>query len=212
MIVHKYGTEINTENMDNNHLYTYALSGNLIHKIDVNFELEKIKEFLELVKDNGEEKDSLVENIEYELLSKRPIEKRPFDEIKEFLCDPKDFLESESLLGPNIIKKAYIKWVEYPSIYHDLNKLVEFKTQKDINKEKDIDLSYYLEKLDEIGLKEEFLNILDLKILKSIEKSKLEDLEKYINNGFISMNKQVEIANKYLDYGIKNKELVKKFK
>ena len=212
MIVHKYGTKIDTENMDNNHLYTYALSGNLIHKIDVNFELEKIKEFLELVKDNGEEKDSLVENIEYELLSKRPIEKRPFDEIKEFLCDPKDFLESESLLGPNIIKKAYIKWVEYPSIYHDLNKLVEFKTQKDINKEKDIDLSYYLEKLDEFGLKKEFLNILDLKILKSIEKSKLEDLEKYINNGFISMNKQVEIANKYLDYGIKNKELVKKFK
>lgn len=212
MIVHKYGVEINTENMDNNHLYTYALSGNLIHKIDVNFELEKIKEFLELVKDNGEEKDSLVENIEYELLSKRPIEKRPFDEIKEFLCDPKDFLESESLLGPNIIKKAYIKWIEYPSIYHDLNKLVEFKTQKDINKEKDIDLSYYLEKLDEIGLKEEFLNILDLKILKSIEKSKLEDLEKYINNGFISMNKQVEIANRYLEYGIKNKELVKKFK
>ena len=95
MVVHKYGVEINTENMDNNHLYTYALSGNLIHKIDVNFELEKIKEFLELVKDNGEEKDSLVENIEYELLSKRPIEKRPFDEIKEFLCDPKDFLESE---------------------------------------------------------------------------------------------------------------------
>ena len=212
MVVHKYGVEIDTENMNNNHLYTYALSGNLIHKIDVNFELKKIKEFLELVKDNGEEKDSLVENIEYELLSKRPIEKRPFDEIKEFLCDPKDFLESESLLGANIIKKAYIKWIEYPSIYHELNKLVEFKTQKDINKEKDIDLSYYLEKLDEFGLKEEFLNILDLKILKSIEKSKLEDLEKYIHNGFISMNKQVEIANRYLEYGIKNKELVKKFK
>lgn len=212
MIVHKYGTEINTENMDNNHLYTYALSGNLIHKVDVNFELEKIKEFLELVKDNGEEKESLVENIEYELLSKRPIEKRPFDEIKEFLCDPKDFLESESLLGANIIKKAYIKWVEYPEIYHELNKLVEFKTQKDINKEKDIDLNYYLEKLDEIGLKEEFLNILDLKIVNSIEKNKLEELDKYINNGFISMNKQVEIANRYLDYGIKNKELIKRFK
>jgi len=212
MITHKFGIEIDTDNMNNNHLYTYVLSGNLIHKVEINFELEKIKNFLESVKELGEIKESFLENIEYELLTKRPIEKSPYDEIKEFLCDPKDFLESESLLGPNIIKKAYLKWIEYPSIYHDLNKLVDFKIQKDIDREKDIDLNYYLEKLDELDLKKDFLNILDLNILNSIEKSKLEGLEKYLNNGFISMNKQVEIANRYLDYGIKNKELIKRFK
>lgn len=212
MIVHKFGIEIDTENMDNNHLYTYVLSGNLIHKVEVNFELSKIQNFLKLVQEFGEIKEQFVENIEYELLTKRPIEKSPYDEIKEFLCDPKDFLESESLLGPNIIKKAYLKWIEYPSIYHELNKLVEFKTQKDINKEKDIDLNYYLGKLDELDLKEELLKILDLKIVNSIETKKLEELDKYNDNGFINMNKQVEIANKYLYYGVKNKELIKRFK
>lgn len=212
MIIHRLGEEIDTENMNNNHLYTYIISGNLIHKIEVNFKLAEIKNFLNIVKNSGEIKESMVENIEYDLLTKKPIIKSPYDEIIDILCNPTDFLESTSLLGPNLIKKAYLKWIEYPLIYHELNKLIAFKIQENINKEKDIDLNYYLEQLEQLDLKEEFLNILDFKILNSIEITKLKELEKYINNGFINMNKQIENAKKYINYGIKNKELIKKIK
>ncbi|MBE6160556.1 MAG: hypothetical protein E7157_05900 [Lactobacillales bacterium] len=212
MIVHKFGVVIDTENMDNNHLYTYCISGDMIHKVEVNFTLEEINEFLEIVKNSGTTKEELVENIEYELLTKRPIEKRPYDEILEFLCDPKDFLQSPTLLGPNTIKKAYLKWLEYPSIYHEIKSLVDFKTQSNIDKTKDIDLNHYLEELEKINLSKEFMDILNLKIINTMEKCNLENLNKYVGNGFINIDKQVEIANRCLEYGIKNKDLVKRFK
>lgn len=212
MIVHRLGIEIDTENMNNNHLYTYVLSGNLIHKVEVNFKLEEIISFLEIIKESSILQEGFVENIEYNLLTKTPIQNSPYDEIKEFICNSTDFLKSETLLGKNIIKKAYLKWMEYPSIYHELNRLIKFKTQPDIDRTKDIDLNYYLEELEKLGLKEELLDILEFSIVASIEKNKLEELQQYQENGFISMNKQIEIANKYLEYGRKNYELIKKLK
>lgn len=212
MIVHKFGVKIDTNNMNNNHLYTYVLSDNLIHKIEVNFKLEEIKKILEIIKDSSILKEGFVENIEYDLLTKNPILNGKYDEIKEFFCNPTDFIKSETLLGKNIIKKAYLKWLEYPSIYHELNDLIKFKIQPDIDKTKDIDLNYYLEELEKFGLKEELLDILEFSIVASIEKNKLEELQQYQENGFISMNKQIESANKYLEYGRKNYELIKKIK
>lgn len=211
MIVRKLGVEIDTENMNNNHLYTYSVSDNLIHKIEVNFKLEDFKNYLEIIKESSILKEGFVENIEYDLLTKKPITNE-YDEIKEFLCSQDDFLESKTLLGKNIIKKAYLKWLEYPRIYHELKKILDFKIQPDINKTKDIDLNYYLEELEQLGLKEELLDILEFNIVTSIEKNKLEELNQYQENGFISMNKQIEIANKYLEYGRKNYELIKKLK
>lgn len=212
MIVHRLGVEIDTENMNNNHLYTYVLSDDMIYKVEINFKLEEIENFLEIVKESGIIKEEMVENIEYNILTKKPIEESPYDEIKEFLCNPTDFLKSETLLGKNIIKKAYLKWLEYPSIYHELNSLVKFKKQPDIDRTKDIDLNYYLEELEKINLREEFIDILKFNVVSSIEKNKLEELQQYQENGFINMNKQIEIANRYLDYGRKNYELIKKLK
>lgn len=212
MIVHRLGVEIDTENMNNNHLYTYVLSDDMIYKVEINFKLEEIENFLEIVKESGIIKEAMVENIEYNILTKKPIEESPYDDIKEFLCNPTDFLKSETLLGKNVIKKAYMKWLEYPKIYHELNNLIKFKKQNDINKIKDIDLNYYLEELEKINLREEFIDILDFNVVSSIEKNKLEELQQYQENGFINMNKQIEIANRYLDYGRKNYELIKKLK
>lgn len=212
MIIHKKGIEIDTEDKNNNHLYTYVLNNNLVYKVEVNFDLKEMGSFLEIIKESGVEQEGFVENIEYDRITKKPISERPYDHIIDFLYNPNDLMESKTLLGKNIIKKVYLKWIEYPSIYHELKKIVEFKFGNYIDKTKDINLDYYVENLKDINLDNEFIDMLEYRIIGTLSKNKLEELNDYQDNLFISMNKQIEIANKYLEYGRKNYRIINKLK
>ena len=200
MIIHKKGIEIDTEDKNNNHLYTYVLNNNLVYKVEVNFDLKEMESFLEIIKESGVEQEGFVENIEYDRITKKPISERPYDHIIDFLYNPNDLMESKTLLGKNIIKKVYLKWIEYPSIYHELKKIVEFK------------FGNYIDKTKDINLDNEFIDMLEYRIIGTLSKNKLEELNDYQDNLFISMNKQIEIANKYLEYGRKNYRLINKLK
>ena len=46
MIIHKKGIEIDTEDKNNNHLYTYVLNNNLVYKVEVNFDLKEMESLL----------------------------------------------------------------------------------------------------------------------------------------------------------------------
>lgn len=212
MIIHKKGIEIDTEDKNNNHLYTYVLNNNLVYKVEVNFDLKEMESFLEIIKESGVEQEGFVENIEYDRITNKPISERPYDHIIDFLYNPNDLMESKTLLGKNIIKKVYLKWIEYPSIYHELKKIVEFKFGNYIDKTKDINLDYYVENLKDINLDNEFIDMLEYRIIGTLSKNKLEELNDYQDNLFINMNKQIEIANKYLEYGRKNYRLINKLK
>lgn len=209
MIIHRLGEEIDTLNMDNNHLYTYILCEHMLYKVEVNFDLEEIKNFLNRLKIFSEEKEDLVNHIEYDRMKKCPIEKAPYDKILGCEFKQSDIIESKSLLKNPTLKKVYLNWLEYPNIYHDIKKLIEFKCKKDIGLEKSIDLSYYLNELKKYDIADEFLDILKLEISLSIPKDKIENLINYYNNGFVNINKQIENIQKYIEYGARNNNLIK---
>ncbi|MBP3461217.1 MAG: hypothetical protein J6K21_02255 [Bacilli bacterium] len=212
MIIFKEGKMIDTCNMNNNHLYTYVSDNTIIYKVEVNFELYNINDFMKELKEFSEEKEGYVDKVKYDVFLKKPIEEKPYDEIKEFLCKPEDKENTANLLENVYIHNVYLKWNEYPSVYHELKELIDFKTQPRVGKEKSIDLNHYLEKLEKYDLKQEFLQILKFDIRETIEKNKLEGLLCYDNNGFVDISKAIENAQKYLEYGQKNAVLIKKLK
>jgi hypothetical protein len=212
MIVYKYGKMIDTYNMNNNHLYTYVADNNMLYKVEVNFEMYDILDFLKEIKEFSEEKEGYIDKIKYDVFKKKPIEEKPYDQIIDFLCKPEDKEKASRLLENIYMNNVYLRWVEYPSIYHDINDLVKFKTQEKIGQEKSIDLNYYISKLEQYDLKEKFLDILKFNIKESIEKNKLEQLLQYSDNGFVDLDKAIENSLKYLEYGQNNNKLIKKLR
>lgn len=212
MIVRRLGQTIDTEDMSNNHLYTYISTEYTLNKVEVNFELKDIKNFLTEIIKFSTEKRERVSNIEYDFLRKWPVEKKPYDKILEFFPERNSIMEPETLLTKPIIKDAYLTWLEYPSIHDEIKKLVDFKCSENIGLEKSIDLTYYLDELDKYGIKDDFLSIINLSIVDTIDKEKLSELNKFRDNGFINLNKQIENANTYLEYGSRNASLIKKIR
>lgn len=212
MIVYKDGRMIDTCNMSNNHLYTYIISDELLYKVEVNFELYYIEKFLKRIKEFSEEKEGNVEEIEFNPFLKTPIAKHPYDEIIQFMCDPNEDVIKKDLLENKKVKGIYLHWREYPDVYYDIKKIIDFKLQPRIGQEKHIDLNYYLSELDKLGIKDEFIDILTFENKDVIEKSKLEEIIELSGNHFIDLRKAGENAKKYLDYGYKNKELIKKIR
>lgn len=209
MIVRRYGKVIDTENMNNNHIYTYALDNNILYKIEINFKLEDINEFLKIILTFSSEKEGYLTDIPYNRTLKKPINKRPYDEIIDCLYDLNDILEKKTLLDNDIMKRVYMKWLEYPDVYFKIKELVEFKTTADIGLEKSIDLTNIIEELEKYNLVQKFYDNILFKIIGKIEKENIDTLNSYKNNEIININKQIENINKYLDYGIKNKKLIK---
>lgn len=212
MIIFKAGKMIDTCNMNNNHLYTYVSDNNMLYKVEVNFVLRNMTDFMKEIKEFSLEKEGYVDRVKYDVFLKKPIEEKPYDEIKEFLCKPEDKENALNLLENIYMYNVYLKWIQYPEVYHRLEELVEFKTQQRIGKEKSINLDEYIKELEKYDLKEEFLKILTFDIKNTIEKSKLEALSKYAENGFVDVTKAIENAEKYLEYGSSNAVLIKRLK